>query len=738
MKNNTYIKRMMFSYLPILFLTISILISIFVTVLNELNVRNAIQANKVTTEYISNMIDNTLKTIDADVRKVIQSNSDLQAFLEMPSDRLLNYSASNLLRDMMVSHNFIDSIYLYRAKDRFVLDQSMIRSMDVFPDQGYITELLEQPYPINWSSPRVKNNDNKTKLRVISLGRKIPLESASLGYMIINVNLNAVNNFVDSMLDRTITDAQIYDAQKQPFFTDVHVEGKDTTRVRGEITSDYTGWTYQTEIKGSRLYSVLLHGNMVWIFAVLGAIVLAIGSTFYVTRRSYRPIEAILHRIDRFSTTIMSNDINTDKNEFAFIDQAIERLITNNMVFQEKQEENLTIRKQQFLQNLLNGEYAENQAVWKLESERYAIREDSRFIAAILEIDNYVHFCLRYNPKDQSLFKFVISSVAVEFSEQCQQQVIIEWVSKSRLILLFFSQEEFDFEHQMLKMMEQIRAWIEGHLDFTVTIGIGTMVDDVALVRQAYQEAGLAVSRKVTLGTNQIIDTVDGGEKLTDEWFAYLQLIQGTVLQLRMAENGWSNNFTKLFDEMRTHQLQREDIQRLLEYFIFQLERELVGMASDISSYWRDHLKVVMLQSLAEIETLQKIEVEFRNALQGLVEQLHENSQNRRHHALLKDIRSYVDENFTDPNLSLTFLSDRFQVNSKYLSQLFKEELGENFSDILISLRIDYAKKLLEETQDTVQDISVSVGYTNSISFSRIFKKSVGLTPGQYRDSRFS
>ena len=46
MKNSTYIKRMMFSYLPILFLTISVLIFIFITILNELNVRNAIQSKK--------------------------------------------------------------------------------------------------------------------------------------------------------------------------------------------------------------------------------------------------------------------------------------------------------------------------------------------------------------------------------------------------------------------------------------------------------------------------------------------------------------------------------------------------------------------------------------------------------------------------------------------------------------------------------------------------------------------
>lgn len=735
MKNNTYIKRMMFSYLPILFLTISILISIFVTIINELNVRNAIQANKVTTEYISNMIDNSLKTIDADARKVIQTNAELQAFLDTPSDRLLSYAASNILSEMMVQHNFIDSIYFYRAKDKMVLDQSTIRSIQDFPDRDYIHEMLQQPYPVNWSSPRVKDGTNRTNLKVITLGRKVPLDTGSLGYMIINVNLGAISTFADGMIDRTVTNAQIYDAGHQPFFPDVYFESKDNS-VQAAVTSDYTGWTYQTGIKGSQLYSILLHGNLVWIVAVLGAIALAIGSTFYVTRRSYRPIEAILHRIDRFSNSVVSNDLKNDTNEFAFIDQAIERLITNNMAFQERQVEHLAIRRQQFLQNLLNGEYAEDQEVWKLESEHYGIKNDTRFIVALLEIDHYVQFCMKYNQKDQSLFKFVINSVAVEFSEQNQQQVIMEWVSRNRLVLLHISHEDQDLEHHLLKLTEQIRSWIEAHLDFTVTFGVGTVAEDVALIRRSYQEAGQAVNRKVTLGINQIIDTVEGNEKLSDEWFTYLQLIQAVVRQVRLADQGWSAAFSKLFHEMRVQQLQRGDIERLLQYVIFQMERELEGTQPEIDMYWKTSLKSELMQALEDSETLEQIEACYRVALEKMLEQLLELSQNRRHHALMKEIRSYVAENFTDPNLSLTLLSDRFQVNSKYLSQLFKEELGENFSDLLISLRMDFAKKLLTETVETVQDISVRVGYTNSISFSRIFKKCVGLSPGQYRESQ--
>lgn len=109
---------------------------------------------------------------------------------------------------------------------------------------------------------------------------------------------------------------------------------------------------------------------------------------------------------------------------------------------------------------------------------------------------------------------------------------------QNRLVLLQISHEDQDLEHHLLKMTEQIRSWIEAHLDFTVTFGVGTVAEDVALIRRSYQEAGQAVNRKVTLGINQIIGTVEGNEKISDEWFTYLQLIQSVVRQVRLADQG--------------------------------------------------------------------------------------------------------------------------------------------------------------------------------------------------------
>ena len=86
-----------------------------------------------------------------------------------------------------------------------------------------------------------------------------------------------------------------------------------------------------------------------------------------------------------------------------------------------------------------------------------------------------------------------------------------------------------------------------------------------------------------------------------------------------------------------------------------------------------------------------------------------------------------------DPNLSLDSLSDRFGLNGKYLSKLFKEEFGMKFIDYVIGLRMEHAKSLLSDTDMPVQEIAEKLGYTSAIAFARTFRRAVGSSPSDYR-----
>ena len=97
-------------------------------------------------------------------------------------------------------------------------------------------------------------------------------------------------------------------------------------------------------------------------------------------------------------------------------------------------------------------------------------------------------------------------------------------------------------------------------------------------------------------------------------------------------------------------------------------------------------------------------------------------------------VERFVNENFTDASLSLKFLADKFDSDISAMSRLYKNNTGVNFSDYLLSLRIEKAKELLSSSDDSVAAIGQAVGYENYYSFKRAFIRRESVSPKDYRD----
>lgn len=98
----------------------------------------------------------------------------------------------------------------------------------------------------------------------------------------------------------------------------------------------------------------------------------------------------------------------------------------------------------------------------------------------------------------------------------------------------------------------------------------------------------------------------------------------------------------------------------------------------------------------------------------------------------IERIKSYVDRNY-DKTVGLADAASLVCLSAKYLSRLFKERTGLGFNEYRLERKIEHAKSLLGETGATVSQIAFRLGYQNAESFIRIFKKTTGLTPSQFR-----
>ena len=99
-------------------------------------------------------------------------------------------------------------------------------------------------------------------------------------------------------------------------------------------------------------------------------------------------------------------------------------------------------------------------------------------------------------------------------------------------------------------------------------------------------------------------------------------------------------------------------------------------------------------------------------------------------------VKKYIDENFSDPDLSMEKLSREFSYNKKYLSSAFKKLFRVSVSDYLCTVRINHACVLIDRNYKSISDIAFLCGYADPTHFSKVFKKKMTVSPREYIKSK--
>lgn len=112
---------------------------------------------------------------------------------------------------------------------------------------------------------------------------------------------------------------------------------------------------------------------------------------------------------------------------------------------------------------------------------------------------------------------------------------------------------------------------------------------------------------------------------------------------------------------------------------------------------------------------------------------LRERASSSRSHGVLAQALRYIDENYTQENLSLNRVARQVNISANYLSAMFSQEMGCTLTEYITSKRMDKAKEILRGTDRRSGEIAFDVGYHDPHYFSFLFKKTQGCTPSDYR-----
>lgn len=160
--------------------------------------------------------------------------------------------------------------------------------------------------------------------------------------------------------------------------------------------------------------------------------------------------------------------------------------------------------------------------------------------------------------------------------------------------------------------------------------------------------------------------------------------------------------------------------------------RETVGEVDDKVNQWYQQIFEAILY-----DDLKVIYKELSKFCEYIMEEILK-SRTQLKNSLVIESLEYLEENYTDPELTLKSTSQFLNVSSSYFSTVFKKETGKSFIDTLTEMKMNKARDLVLTTELKMFEIASQCGYDDQHYFSYSFKKYFGISPTKMRKSKES
>ncbi|XGZ03849.1 helix-turn-helix domain-containing protein [Paenibacillus sp. RS8] len=493
--------------------------------------------------------------------------------------------------------------------------------------------------------------------------------------------------------------------------------------------SDSNGWVYQTGIPRPILMenankikqmSIQITGGTLIIGLIVGLIL------------AYRNSAPINHMLSVMKEQFGKEEAST-KNEFDFLSGNIANMITKNKLLETELNRQLPLVRDAFLKRLLAGEFkTHDEILTAAEQVGISLQQNSGYVG-IVQINGYAGMdsveILNELNASRLLLKQSLSDLGVD--------VLMTDMGSDKVVTLFFSKEEetnkaYEAEN-ITQILENLAQYVFNEYRITTQAGFGDLFTEITEVSLSFDQAKQALEYAVYMNKKGIVWSSEAQNENTTYYYP-LDTEQRLISTIRAGELEEAKRIVRAIvaQNMEQRELSMEMKQQLVGEikgtFLKLLDQKAFTEYPDIESVKR---RVIDIGSSERLEMIQTEFFVIMEELCGLIA----NKKKDIHIQIIKQIKEYTVENYSDTELSLYRVAEQVERPEKYISQLFKEVTGVNFSDYLIKVRMDQAVILLKDSRYTVDEISLRVGYNSSHSFRRAFKRLIGVSPSAYRQS---
>lgn len=384
------------------------------------------------------------------------------------------------------------------------------------------------------------------------------------------------------------------------------------------------------------------------------------------------------------------------------------------------------IYKHFLLSNLLYENNKHDKVITVLR-EKFNIQFNNPFFAVCII---YINKSTQINEKEVAYF--VVENVINDIFNNIYDVYLTTYKENIVSIINF---DSYNLESEKLhiqRLLNKVIDFFATSMKMKLTITQSSIKHDLNNLYKGYTEAEVALEYMTVVGKTKVISYDDLSIE-NKEGQAHRISILCKQFKTSLHNNDYILAKSKISDifDILTKSIDTPEKTNYEITLVRSAFYEAISQTNDskeaIKFYINQHESID--SQMYELKDLKEIYIQTINFLENSYKLKKNNSKE-----ITKDILNYIHENYTSHDLSVNKIAERFNMSSSMITKTFKKDTGDTILKYIHSYRIKEAKKLLRSGH-SVNEVSYNLGYVNTMTFIRAFKKHEEITPGKYKDS---
>jgi len=709
--------------------------------------------NKNLLSKTSDIVDSYLKFLEGTIQHLTKDGNILSAIVAPNINRAnRNFAIQNLLKTTSADSDLIQDVYLYIPYNDIIYSASRpVFQLKDFPDLSILDLCLSHTAIEIVDVQHITTcfyNLNGTVYMV----RDFPLTGRKrMGSIILKLDSSVFYDLVqgDGTLSMPIL---IFDKDKNPVFSDARNYPFDSSMGRAkqalqsgqeyftssgsvffQKTSATSGWTYVYEDKND-ISALRVNNLLKTVFPILLILLLlSVSLSIYISNYIYKPIRDLMVSVLDSSISHDCVEKNKYNNEVEYLSSSFNQALLVNDELSTTLDGIVPVMENQLILDVLSGRHSSNDSVVDYLSRiNSKLRGDGQFVMlAVLLIHN--NSC-SVQEVETTIYSISMNNIIQKVASDDFHVRVAVVENGIWAVLLKFDQilSQEAIKTHVSAFMHAIRSSIKQN-NFYIQVGVGRIKGSFTEISQSYKEALRSINFAKYLDLSHDEDEGQGildGSVGFDFDYVKMQIEKITADAAAGDATGALEKVRQIIDRITSSSRNQSELTLGFQAFMDTLyDMHLQYGVSDNDPIFVHVGEAIDFKSLQDPEDMTvRVEATCSQHVSTLCTYF-----GKRQNKLIYQAQKYIDENYSNGLLSQNDVADHLGINASYLSTIFNTVLQTRFTEYLNIRRVEKAKIHLAQTDLTIKQIVAKDGFNSVQNFMRVFKRFVGLSPGQYR-----